>query len=392
MATVEKRGNSYRITVSAGYDIEGRQVRRTMTWRPEPGMTERQVQKELERQKALFENQVKAGQYMSGNVKFQEFTERWFTDYAATHLRERTIARYKQLAERTYQAIGFLRVDRIQPHHLLEFYAQLASPGVNRRTGGGLSPKTIRHYHTFISSVLDRAVKWQLIQDNPCKRIDAPKADRKEIDFMTPEEASRFLELLEDEPVESRAMFQLLLLTGIRRGELLGLEWKDIDWDNKSIDIVRTSLYTPEKGIFTDTTKTKGSQRRISVPQELLTVLKEYRAWQNENRLKLGDRWHNSDRLFTQWDGKPMHPNTPYGMLERFTKRHGLPHMTIHSLRHTNATLMISNATDVRTVAARLGHTQTSTTLNIYAHQLESTDQAAAESIAETLIRHKEQG
>ena len=175
MATVQKRGNSYLLTVSAGYNAEGKQIRKTMTWRPEEPMTERQADKEAERQAVLFEEKVRSGRAGSGNIRFADFAAQWFTDYAKDRLKPTTYARYVQLSERTYAAIGHIRLDKLHPQHLVAFYAQLAEPGQNKRTGGGMAPKTIKHYHTFISSVLDRAVKWGLIPDNPCRRLDAPR-------------------------------------------------------------------------------------------------------------------------------------------------------------------------------------------------------------------------
>lgn len=393
MATVQRRGDTYRITASAGYDTEGRQIRKSMTWRPAPGMTERQIAKELERQKVLFDEQVKGGRYLNGNIKFQDFAQRWFEDYGKEHLRERTYLRYIELSKRTYAAIGHIRLDKLQPHHLLEFYSQLAETGQNKRTGGGLAPKTIKHYHTFISSVLERAVKWQIIQDNPAHRIDAPKVDRRQIAYMDDQQARQFMTALESESVEYRTIFTILLLTGMRRGELLGLEWPDIDFDSGVIHIRRTSQYAPERGIYTDTTKTEQSKRPLSVPDELLSLLREYRVWQNERRLLLGntwaEEWTEHPRLFTQFDGKPMHPNTPYQELQKLLKRYDMPQVSLHSLRHTNATLLIGSGADVRTVSGRLGHSQTSTTLNIYAEFLQSADKAASESIADTLLRRK---
>ena len=397
MATVEKRGNSYRLTASAGYDGAGRQIRKTMTWKPAPGMTEKQIEKELQRQKVLFDDKVKNGQYMDGNVKFQDFAERWFEDYGKEHLRERTYLRYVELSERTYAAIGHIRLDKLQPHHLLDFYKQLAEPGQNKRTGGGLSPKTIKHYHTFISSVMERAVKWGMVAENPCRRVDAPKADRKQIAYMDDEQARAFLAALADEPIDYQAIFTTLLLTGMRRGELLGLEWPDVDFEKGVIHIRRTSQYGGrEKGIFTDTTKTEQSMRPISVPQELLSLLRQYRAWQNERRLLLGDAWSaewaEHPRLFTSTTGTPLHPDVPYNMLHKMLKRHGMEPVSLHSLRHTNATLMIGGGADVRTVSGRLGHSQTSTTLNIYAEFLQSADKAASEGLADTLLRQKSGG
>ena len=389
MATVQKRGNSYLLTVSAGYNAEGKQIRKTMTWRPEEPMTGRQADKEAERQAVLFEEKVRSGRAGSGNIRFADFAAQWFTDYAKDRLKPTTYARYVQLSERTYAAIGHIRLDKLHPQHLVAFYAQLAEPGQNKRTGGGMAPKTIKHYHTFISSVLDRAVKWGLIPDNPCRRLDAPRVPPREIQCMDDEQAVRFLECLEEEPLETRLMFTLLLMTGIRRGELLGLEWKDIDFDSGTIMIRRTSQYTPGRGIYTESTKTAGSVRKLCVAAEVVELLRAYRSEQNEYRLALGDRWQANDRLFTQWDGKPMSPNTPYLTLERLTKRHGLPGISIHSLRHTNATLMIQQGLNVKTVSSLLGHTQTSTTMNIYAHQLKNANRQAAEAMADTLLRKR---
>lgn len=394
MPTIQKRGDTYRITVSNGYDAKGKQIRKSMTWEPAPGMTARQIEKELDRQTVLFEERVKTGQYMDGNVKFKDFAERWFEDYGKEHLRDRTYQRYIQLSERTYQAIGHIRLDKLQPHHLLEFYKQLAEPGQNQRTGGGLAPKTIKHYHTFISSVLERAVKWNVISENVCHRVDAPKADKVKIQYMDDQTAIQFIGYLQEEPIEQQAIFLLLLLTGMRRGELLGLEWPDIDFEKGVIRIQRTSQYGgKEMGVFTDTTKTEESKRTLAAPAELLDILRQYKVWQNERRLSVGDRWNKTwadhPRLFTSAEGKPMHPDRPYSMLQRFFKRHGMQPVSLHSLRHTNATLLIGSGADVRTVSGRLGHSQTSTTLNIYAEFLQSADKAASESIADTLMRKK---
>ena len=395
MATVQKRGETYRITVSAGYDSTGKQVRRSITWKPLPGMTTRQVEKELERQKVLFEEQVRTGQYTEGNIKFQDFAERWFKGYAADHLRRRTYSEYRKATKRIYAALGHIRLNRLQPHHLLEFYKQLEQPGVNQRTGGGLSPKSILHYHTIISSILERAVKWQIIRDNPCHRIDPPKVPKHDISCLNDEQAVQFLDALDREPLEDRTLFTLALYTGMRRGELLGLEWEDIDFDSGIISIRRTSQYASDIGVFTDTTKTEQSKRSIKIPQSILQLLKAYKAAQTEQRLRIGDRWAEEwkehPRLFTNQDGRPMSTSTPLNRIKRILQRAGLPQVSLHSLRHTSATLLIEQGVSARTVAGRLGHSQTSTTLNIYAHQFQSADAAAAEALELALHRNKKQ-
>jgi len=456
MATIQKRKNSYLITASCGYDNQGRQIRKTMTWKPPSDMTEKQIEKELKRQAVLFDEQVRTGHYLSGNVKFADFIETWFRDYAETQLRPRTILAYKQLIGRTVEALGHLPLDHIQPQHLSAFYKNLAEPGIKDRAtyictvelkaqikAGGfginqfcelaqiadttlraawngqpiaeqsalnisnalglgfdktftpktkdrvLSANTIGHYHSFISAVLERAVKWNLILSNPCRRIDPPKIEKKTPQYLNEHEAARMLELLQVEDDPYRTIFILLLYTGMRRGELMGLEWKDIDFNTGVLSICRTSQYIKERGIFTDDVKNKSSHRSMKLPENIIDRLKQYKAWQLEESAKLGDRWQDTDRLFTTWDGAPMSPNSPYFWLQRFLARHDLPKINVHSLRHTNATLLISQGINVRTVAGRLGHSQTSTTMDIYSHELQSADAAAADALEGILGKNK---
>ena len=134
MATVTKRGNSYKITVSCGYDLNGKQIRRHTTWTPDPGMTAKQEAKELERQKFLFEERCRTGQVLNGSVRFADFATKWFEDYASKQLRSKTLARYEALIQRINAAIGHIHLDKLQPHHLLTFYDNLAEPGIRDDT------------------------------------------------------------------------------------------------------------------------------------------------------------------------------------------------------------------------------------------------------------------
>ena len=402
MPTIQKRGDTYRIRVSAGYDAAGKQIMRSTTWRPAPGMTQKQIDKELERQAVLFEDRVKSGQYMDSSVRFQDFAERWFTDYGKKHLKQTTYRRYEYLAKRIYPALGHIRLDKLQPHHLLEFYKQLEEPGQKKSNKKGdetpllLSARTIRAHHGLISSILEKAVQWGVLNDNPARRVDAPKAKRKPILFLDDKQTITFMQALEKETLEYRVIFTILILTGMRRGELLGLEWPDIDFENSTIHIRRASQYVVGAGTYTDTPKTEQSKRALVIPPELLDLLRQYRKEQIERRLKLGDKWDTAwsdhPRLFTQWNGKPMFLNSPYKELQKILEQAGLPKVSLHSLRHTNATLLIGSGLDVRSVSGRLGHSQTSTTLNIYSEYLQSANAAASEMLANTLLRQKTTG
>ena len=239
--------------------------------------------------------------------------------------------------------------------------------------------------------MLETAVQWQLIPSNPCKRIKAPRAERKEARYLDEKQAAHLIALLDSEPIQYRTMILLLINTGLRRGELCALQWKDIDLVNAVLQVRRNTVYLAGQGLLDDTPKTASSQRAIKLPANCIPMLKEYRAWQNKERLKAGDQWHESDRVFTRWNGTPFRPDTLTNWFSDFVKRNDLPPVTIHSLRHTNATLLISSGTNLRTVSARLGHSQASTTANIYAHAIQSADAAAADTLNDILNPIKKQ-
>lgn len=384
MPTITQRNGTYKITVSCGYDANGKQIRQHRTWKPAPGMTKKQIEKELQRQAFLFEEECD-GLSTGGNIKFQDFAEQWFKEYAEKRLKARTIERSRQLSQRTYQAIGHLRMEKITPRHIQKFINNLSEEGTNQRTGKGLAPKTVLHYRSFISGVFDYAFKMGVVKSNPCERVILPERKPVEHDCYTLEEAQQLLDLLQKEPLKYQAFFVLAIYGGFRRGELLGLEWKDIDFENNVVSIRRTSLYTKEKGIYTDTPKTKGSMRSLKFPGEVIDLLRRYRSEQNQERFRLGDQWNFTDRLFTKWNGLPMNPETTYNWLKKFCKRNNIRFLGVHSFRHLNASLLITSGVDARTVSASLGHSNTSTTLNIYAHTFAEAQARASEAVANAL-------
>ncbi len=199
------------------------------------------------------------------------------------------------------------------------------------------------------------------------------------------------LELLDNENIQHRTIVKLLLYTGMRRGELCGLTWDDIDFDHALIAVCRSSLYLPGQGVFEDTTKNETSQRCIKIPLDAVNTLREYHAWQNQERLKLGDQWQDSGRVFTTWNGAPIRPDTITGWFHKFVEKSGLPPIHIHSLRHTNATLLIASGTNLQTVAKQLGHSNVTTTGKIYSHAIKSADEAAAETLEDILHPVKRQ-
>jgi integrase len=453
MATVEKRADSFRIVASTGYARDGKQIRKRMTWTPAPGMTARQIKKELERQKILFEERVKSGQYIDANIRFADYTELWMNNYGKKHLAPKTYDRYKALLVRINTALGNIRLDRLQPHHITEFldnleedgiretatytetvdlrailksrgmtrqnladaakigistvYAACRGKSVSKQTAESLckvlklkfkdafttpegkdklSDKTVLHHYRLISSILNAAVMDdQILVSNPASRVRPPRCERKEAPYLDEVQAARLLSLLEAEPMQYKTAVTLLLFSGMRRGELLGLEWSDIDFENSIVSISRTSQYISGQGIFTKEPKTATSIRVLKLSDAAMDLLRKYKIWQSEQRLAIGDQWQSTNRLFTSWNGAPMHPDVLSGWFEDFIKRTNLPQIHLHSLRHTNATLMIAGGEDVLTVSRRLGHAQASTTTNIYGHAIQAANAKAAETLQNIL-------
>jgi integrase len=354
-------------------------------WVPESGMTPKQIEKELERQKILFEEQVKTGILPDKNIRFCDFAKRWMDEYAKINLAIKTYARYEIFLDRINQAIGHIKLKDLKPLHLNQFYRNLEEDGVNKRTKGKLAPKTVRDHHMVISTILATAVKWQLLDQNVAKNADPPGVPHKEISYLNETETRDMILALEKEPIHYRTMIILLIHTGLRRGELCGLEWKDFDLDEKRMRIVRSSQYIGNKTIVPKEPKTKSGIRELSIGATVCQMLREYRFWQTQERFKVGDQWNDTDRLFTQWNGLPIHPDTVTDWFKKFILKNKFPYVTLHSLRHTNATLMLAEGVDIATLSKRLGHANTATSLNIYAHALRSKDTEAADKLENAL-------
>ena len=335
MAYIRKRGNSYQIRVSCGMDDNGEQIEQTMTWKPDPGMTEKQTEKEVQRIAFEFEERCK-NCWNSSHIKFKALAENWFKEYAELNLKSTSLERMKQLTVRVYPAIGHLSLDKIRTVHIQDFVNHLVREDKNLKTGKPLARKTVVHHLSFISDVFTYAIRMGMVTDNPCSRVVVPKGEAKEKEIYSIEEMGTLLKLLESAPLKYRAFFVLAAYSGFRKGELLGLEWKDIDWENSLISVRRTSNYTKAKGIYTDTTKTKKSQRSQRFQDHIMSMLKDLKAEQDKERMRLGNKWVESDRLFVKCNGEPINTRTHDGWFREFCQEHNIKLCGIHSFRHIN--------------------------------------------------------
>ena len=374
MATVEKSTNSYRITVCCGYDIYGKQIRRKMTYKPEPNMTPKQIEKEVQRQAVLFEEQCKNGTVgTDGRMKLNDFFP-MYLENAKSNLSPVCYVEYQRIFKLFISPmLGHLKLKDIKPIHIQKFVNALVEDDRHYASA------TIRRYYSILQSILHSAYKLQLIGVNPADRdrITLPKLEEQKTDIFTNEQLEIMLDCLEAEPLQFKVLIHLALNTGCRRGELVGLKWSDINFNTGIVTVCRSNYkLTGNPEILSKTTKT-GKSRQIMLPPYCVALLRKYRANQAEYRLLIGDKWMGDNWVFTQADGKPMYPTTPTLQFTKFLKRNDLPHLKFHALRHTSATLLLSNGTNIKNVATRLGHSQLKTT-DRYVHAVEEAEKQAS--------------
>ena len=390
--SIEKRGkNSYRLTVSEGFDLNGKPMIHRKTIHG--------TKKDAEIELAKFVTEVQNGLVIDGkSLKFSEFVEIWKRDYGSKELAPTTHKRYCRMLEtRILPYFGHFYINKIRPTDIMKFYdllekdTQLVRKKGNNgsKTKKPLSGKTILEHHRLLRAMLHRAVYWQLIVSNPAERVQPPRAKKPKRRSYDDEQTKILLENLEKLTVEDtkyKVAIILTIFTGVRLGELMGLEWQDVDFRNGIISINRSSQYLSDMGVFTKVPKTESSIREIAIPEFIISLLEEYKLWYEEQKSLYGELWTNSNRLFVQADGKPMHPSSISKWFVKYVSTIGLPVINFHGLRHTNASLLVAQNVDIAVVSARLGHAQISTTLDFYVHPLLSHNRKAGYALENLLL------
>ena len=388
MASIVSRSNgTYLVRVSCGVDSNGKQIARSKTFKPsKPNLPYSKLNRELEAFVAAFEQEIENEGPMRSvrpdKITFADFCVQYL-DVKKNTLSPQTYNFYsKVIEEELMPMFARLKMKDLCTYHIQQFVQYLATEK-KRLDGreGGIAASTVKRYTTVLRSIVTMAYKLEYIEDDigRSRRIEFPKEETKEVGAFTLEEVGDILKALESEPWHIRAVIEVALFTGCRRGEIVGLKWADIDFENQRISIKR-SIYKLSDGKAREKEpKSKCSIRTISIPERLCKTLTEYRLQQNRHIAYLGDAWRNLDYVFTEEDGHVMNPQTPTKQFSKFLKRHGIRHLKFHGLRHTSATMLLANGCDIKTVSSRLGHADITTT-NIYVHALESTDRMAAQT------------
>ncbi len=408
-----KNGISYRFKVYAYSDQDGKKIFRTKTFQP-IATAPTKIEKEVAAAYAQFEKEVKSGMYFDENISFQNFYYMWLETYGKKELTPATYEMNENTVSRVWlPALGFMPINQIKGIHIQNV--------INNLEKQGLKPKTIQKYFSELSTVFTRAYKLEIIENNPCRRVTLPRNEKEnEIHSFTVEQAERFLQACADGitirhpekirkngrrlpaydekmtiPLQFRVYFTLAIYSGFRRGEMIALQWKDIDFKRWLITISKaTSSAKSTQGQFLKDPKTRAGNRTIMLPGICFDLLKQWKAEQTAAARALGDYWQGSQDpeerfVFIQDNGKQMHLSTPSHKFNEILSAYNaavpdpdkLPEIHLHDLRHTSASILISAGVDIATVSRRLGHSNITVTLNTYTHALPDVDKTAADAL-----------
>ena len=389
MASIRKRGqNSYLIVVSRGYDYEGNRLKAAQkTVHPPKDLTPSQCKKWLNEQAVLFEREVRHDpQPVNHAMTLAAYTEHWLKDIAPGRLAASTYSRDQQDIRRILPAPGHYKLTDLRKETIRAFYEAMRSEP-KLTDGQPLSERSVEGLHNTLCSILSGAVDEGYLTHNPAWRVYKPKGVRKERPVADEETVQKLIAALETQSMKYEVYFKLVLATGMRRGEACGLRWSDIDWRHRTIHVQRTVVKLSGQKIFTKEPKTTSGNRRVYISKEMCKLLKAWKqecTWQMEQAE--GQTLTEEDYLFRQPGGDPMVPTTFTFRFKKILKENGLPQdLSVHSLRHTNASMLIAQGVDVRTVAGLLGHSQPSTTLDIYSHAFDKNKRLAGQKLSEAM-------
>lgn len=419
MASIKQRGNSYLVTVSMGYSSGKQKITKSTTYTP-TAQTPAKRKKEVEKFAIEFEERCKSGKYLDGEtMTFISFVDEWEKRYAENNLTQAVIESYRGVIDLYFKnTIGKMKLSKINALHLQDIYSIMKDRG--------LSAATIRRAHAIASSIFSKAYKWNLIEDNPCKRVELPSVDNNDAEnCFNVEQAKRFLEYLEQPyevkyrprmrngrivaagytttmttPEQMILYFNLAIYGGFRRGELIALTWNDVNFDKGYIS-VNKSCSKVKGGQIQKDPKSKAGIRCVPLPPNCMSMLKNWRQHEREYAFSLGSYWKGAPlsdfgccHLFIQEDGKQMYIDTPTHKFREIILRYNdtcrdekllLPEIHLHGLRHTFATLMISLGYDVVTISKMLGHAKVSITLDVYSHAFKENEIKASNDMYKLL-------
>jgi len=376
--TLIKRGTMWSFVVDLGRDNKGK---RKQKW-----YSGFKTKKEAEKKLAEVIYQIETNTFINPDkLTLGEYLKRWVSDYVELNLAPSTVAGYKvNIEKHIIPSIGNVPIQKLQPAHIQKFYNEKLKNG--RLDGkGGLSAKSVIYIHRNLREALTYAVKQQILIRNVADMVELPKIKKFQAKYLNEDEVQKLLEVFKGTYCYIPVMLAVGL--GLRRGEALGLQWKDIDFDNNTIHINR-SLIPTKQGLPFHDPKTEGSKRIIVASETIMSELRKVKENQEQNKELLEEAYNELDLVTCYDDGSPINPVALGHSFARTLKRNKLPHIRFHDLRHTNATLMLKQNVPAKVASERLGHSTIEITLDLYSHVLKEMQEEAASKIEELLFKN----
>ena len=365
--SIKKRGDrKYVVRIYMGTDEDGKRIYHNKTIHGTKKDAQRYLTK-VQREKDL-------GTFVEpSRESLDTHLDEWLTVSIEPRVRERTLASYREMLDLYIRPeLGKRPISNLKPAEIQRT--------TNDMTGRGLSPRTVKYAHRVLKMALEQAVKWQKIRYNPANLTDLPKSQAVEMKTLSEAEVHRFLEAARETPWYP--LFVLAISTGMRSGEILALQWKDIDFRSARLGVQR-SLTRLKGGVWRFTNpKTPRAKRQISLPPSVIDLLTKHRKMQAEIRLAAGSKYENHDLVFASDTGQPLnHRNIVRRHFKPLLRSVGLPDVRFYDLRHTHATLLLGAGENPKVVSERLGHASIVLTLDTYSHVLPDMQQQSAEKI-----------
>ena len=374
MAIREAGKNKYRIEAVIGYN-GNQKIRHYETFIG--------GKKEAELRESELKLQMKNNTYVKKTkLTMKELIEEWL-EFKKNNIGIKTYKNYELYTKTIIQYMGHIRLENINAKILEDFYKHL-------KIKNNLAPKSIKHYYTCITDAFNCAIKWNYVLQNPNNKVDAPKVPKKQAPYYNTKQVNLLVSHLKNEPLKYQALILLALDTAARRGELTGLNWSDIDFEDCSVDIYKSSQYVSGYGIYEKDTKSDTSNRKIYIAATTIAILKKYQKEELERRLKLGNNWKGSKRVFTNIYGGDMHPDTPSRIISTVINNYNktaekdkqLHMLNFHGLRHTGISLLIARGKQHQVISRKAGHSSVKITDSIYSH---IEDEACFKELADTM-------
>lgn len=375
---IRQNNNRFRIVVSMGYTADGRQIRKTTTFKAPEGTTPKKAEKLALEFAVDFERKVRGNVEFADNMKFSELCEQYFNLYAKNELKGVTAYTYQgQVKNHLLPEFGNLRLKNFNANRISNYFAKLE-----------LQPQTCKKLFTVLESIFSFAVRQGFVVKNPCIGVILPKAENNDDKKMlSSAQVKTLVKMLTSEDVESSqfsVIIRTLILTGMRSGECLALQWSDIDFENSVISIRHNLCYDGKK-TWLDTPKTKKSRRVIAMSAELAELLKNHYTRQQIIKNSVKYDFNPLDMVFTSQTGGFKDRSGLLREFKRFIKDTDFSFATLHMLRHANATLLLNSGCDIKLVSENLGHSNISTTADIYADVLLESKRKMADLVSLTL-------